>query len=78
LYGCAGIPRCGERLLFDDVKGLQIMGNFGLIHLLIVAVILLVYVAVPVIVYKVGKKVGDQGGYIRGYKEGQQSLQGMK
>jgi len=54
------------------------MGNFGLIHLLVVAIILFVYLAVPVLLYKVGKKVGDQGGYIRGYKEGQQSLQGIK
>jgi hypothetical protein len=54
------------------------MGEFSSIHLLIVGTILLVYLAVPVIVYKVGKKVGDQSGYIRGYKEGQQSLQIMK
>ena len=54
------------------------MGNFGLIHLLIVGTILLVYLAVPIVVYKVGKKVGDQGGYIRGYKEGQQSMNAAK
>jgi hypothetical protein len=39
----------------------------------VVVVALLIAVAVPWLAYKHGKKVGDQTGYIRGYKEGQQS-----
>jgi hypothetical protein len=50
------------------------MGEISPIHLLIVAAVLLVYLVVPFLIYRVGKKVGDQGGYIRGYKEGQQSM----
>jgi len=54
------------------------MGEFSSVHWIIVLVILGIYIAVPVLLYKVGKKVGDQGGYIRGYKEGQQSMRDAK
>jgi Sec-independent protein translocase protein TatA len=54
------------------------VGEFNPIHWLIVMGIMLIYVAVPVFLHKIGKKVGDQAGYIRGYKEGQQSLKNIK
>jgi hypothetical protein len=49
------------------------MGEFGIFHWLIVLVPLLL---IPYWLYSHGKKVGDQQGYIRGYKVGQQSVQG--
>jgi hypothetical protein len=48
------------------------MGEFSIFHWLIVLLLLL---GVPFLLYRHGKKVGDQQGYIRGYKEGQQSVQ---
>ncbi len=48
------------------------MGEFSIFHWLIVLVVLL---SIPYLLYRHGKKVGDQQGYIRGYKEGQQSVQ---
>lgn len=54
------------------------MGEFSPIHTLIVLTImggfLLCALALPYFLYTVGRKVGEQAGYIRGYKEGQQSL----
>ncbi len=46
------------------------MGEFSPIHWLIALAIL---VAIPWLLYWHGRKVGDQQGYIRGYKEGQAS-----
>jgi hypothetical protein len=54
------------------------VGEFSSIHLSIVTIILLAYLSVPFLLYKLGKKVRDQGGYIRGYKEGQQSPKDVK
>ena len=59
------------------------MGEFSIFHWLIVLLIVLwkiviyggIFVAIPWLAYRHGKKVGDQAGYIRGYKEGQQSQQ---
>lgn len=55
------------------------MGEFSIFHWLIVLVYLVfwggIFVAIPWLAYRHGKKVGDQAGYIRGYKEGQQSQQ---
>jgi hypothetical protein len=48
------------------------MGEISPIHVLILLVLLAV-LGVPWLAYRHGKKVGDQAGYIRGYKEGQQS-----
>jgi len=50
------------------------MGEFSPFHFLIIVLILLfVIVGIPLLAYRHGKKVGDAAGYIRGYKEGQQS-----
>jgi len=50
------------------------MGEFSIFHWLIVlAVFFGIFLLVPWLAYRHGKKVGDQEGYIRGYKEGQQS-----
>ena len=46
------------------------MGEFSPIHWLIVLAFL---VAIPWLTYRHGRKVGDQQGYVRGYKEGQAS-----
>ena len=55
------------------------MGEFNILHWLIVLLILGVLgdfcCGIPWPAYRHGKKVGDQAGYIRGYKEGQQSQQ---
>ena len=52
------------------------MGEFSIFHWLIVLVFLGVFLGifllVPWLAYRHGKKVGDQQGSIRGYKEGQQ------
>ena len=50
------------------------MGELAPIDWLIfLAVLLCVAIGVPWLAYRHGKKVGDQSGYIRGYKEGQQT-----
>jgi hypothetical protein len=42
-------------------------------------IVLVVFIGVPsLLLYLHGKKVGNQQGYIRGYKEGQQSVQQQK
>lgn len=47
------------------------------LHLLMVlgvlGLLVLIAVGIPWLAYRHGKTVGDQAGYIRGYKEGQQS-----
>ena len=52
------------------------MGEFSIFHWLIVLATLfcpaIFLLLVPWLAYRHGKKVGDQEGYIRGYKEGQQ------
>jgi hypothetical protein len=43
-------------------------------HWLILLLFLMFFFVVPIfLVYRHGKNVGDQQGYIRGFKEGQQS-----
>jgi hypothetical protein len=55
------------------------MGELSPIHLLIVLFFVLGFcVILPRFLYRHGKKVGDQEGYIRGYKEGQQSTKETK
>lgn len=50
------------------------MEAFSLLHILILLIIIgVVIVGVPWFAYSHGEKVGDQQGYIRGYKEGQQT-----
>ena len=53
------------------------MGEFSIFHWLIVLAIFApffcIFLLAPWLAYRHGKKVGDQQGYIRGYKEGQQS-----
>ena len=53
------------------------MGEFSIFHWLIVLAVLAVFfgivLLVPWLAYRHGKKVGDQEGYIRGYKEGHQT-----
>ena len=50
------------------------MGEFSPIHWLIVLVFLGgIVIGIPWLAYRHGRKVGDQQGYIRGYKEGQAS-----
>jgi len=45
-------------------------------HWLIVLAFLSLFVVIPWwLFYRLGKKMGDREGYIRGYKEGQQSVQ---
>jgi hypothetical protein len=45
-------------------------------HLLIALILVLgICVGVPWLAYRHGRKVGNQDGYIRGYKEGRQSRQ---
>jgi hypothetical protein len=50
------------------------MGEFSILHWLYILVPLGIVVGVPWFAYRHGRKVGDQQGYIRGYKEGQQSV----
>jgi hypothetical protein len=50
------------------------MGEFSILHWLYVFVFFGIVVGVPWFAYRHGRKVGDQQGYIRGYKEGQQSV----
>lgn len=48
--------------------------EYSPVHLLMVLVLVVsIVVGIPWLAYRHGKKVGDQAGYIRGYKEGQQS-----
>ncbi len=49
------------------------MGEFSPIHWLVVLAFLTFLIGIPLFAYRHGRKVGDQQGYIRGYKEGQQS-----
>jgi hypothetical protein len=50
------------------------MGEFSILHWLYVLICVGILVGVPWLFYRLGRKVGDQSGYIRGYKEGQQSV----
>jgi Sec-independent protein translocase protein TatA len=43
------------------------------IHWLIVLLVVGVIFGIPYLAYRGGKKVGDAQGYMRGFKEGQQS-----
>jgi glycerol-3-phosphate acyltransferase PlsY len=49
------------------------MGEFSIFHWLVVLAVFFGIFLPPWLAYRHGKKVGDQAGYIRGYKEGQQS-----
>ena len=50
------------------------MGEFSAIHWLVVFAFLgAIFAGIPWLAYRHGRKVGDQQGYIRGYKEGQAS-----
>jgi hypothetical protein len=52
------------------------MGEFSIFHWEIVLAILLFLTGIPLaLAFWIGTKFGDQRGYIRGYKEGQQSAQ---
>jgi ABC-type transport system involved in cytochrome bd biosynthesis fused ATPase/permease subunit len=43
-------------------------------HLLILFLFMLLFiVGIPVLFYRIGRKVGDATGYLRGYKDGQVS-----
>jgi hypothetical protein len=48
-------------------------GNSGLV---VLAFLFAIFLGVPWLAYRHGKRVGDQVGYIRGYKEGQQTGKG--
>lgn len=51
------------------------MEAFSPFHLLVLLVLVgVVFIGVPWFAYNHGKRVGDQQGYIRGYKEGQQPI----
>lgn len=51
------------------------MGEFSPAHWLIVLFFVFgVLIGLPLFIYKHGKSVGDQEGYNRGYKEGQQAV----
>jgi hypothetical protein len=53
------------------------MGALSPFNILILLILFLAIVlGVPWLCYRHGKKVGDQVGYMRGYKEGQQSGKG--
>jgi len=52
------------------------MYEFSIFHWVIVLAILLFFTGIPfALAFWLGTKYGDQRGYIRGYKEGQQSAQ---
>jgi hypothetical protein len=52
------------------------MYEFSIFHWVIVLALTLFLTGVPLaLAFWIGKKFGEQRGYIRGYKEGQQSLQ---
>jgi len=53
------------------------MGEFSIFHWVIVLVLMVFFTGIPLfLAFLFGKKLGDQRGYIRGYKDGQQSEQG--
>jgi hypothetical protein len=63
-------------VVFSLVAGVS-MGEFAPIHWLVVLAFLIgIIVGIPLFAYRHGLKVGDQQGYIRGYKEGQQASKG--
>jgi hypothetical protein len=43
------------------------------LHWLIVFIVLAGWSIVPIGAFLIGRKMGDQAGYIRGYKDGQQN-----
>jgi hypothetical protein len=43
------------------------------LHWLVVLFVLACLSVVPIVAFLLGRKMGDQAGYIRGYKEGQQN-----
>lgn len=50
------------------------MGEFSPLHWLIALAFLgAIVIGIPWLLYRHGRKVGDQQGYTRGYKEGQAS-----
>jgi hypothetical protein len=50
--------------------------EFSIFHWVIVLALMLFLTGVPLaLAFWIGTKFGEQRGYIRGYKEGQQSLQ---
>jgi len=53
------------------------MGEFSIFHWLIVLAFLVFSTGIPLAVaFWIGKKLGDKSGYIRGYKDGQESVRG--
>ena len=53
------------------------MGEFSILHWAIVLALMVFFTGIPLaLAFWIGKKLGDKSGYIRGYKEGQQSAQG--
>lgn len=52
------------------------MGEFSIFHWVIVVILMVFLTGIPlVLAFWIGKKLGDKSGYIRGYTEGQQSVQ---
>ena len=52
------------------------MREFSIFHWVMVLALMLFFTGIPlVLAFWIGKKIGDQRGYLRGYKEGQQSVQ---
>jgi Sec-independent protein translocase protein TatA len=50
------------------------MGEFSIFHWLIVLLFLGLFVVLPLFfAYRHGKAIGDRDGYMRGFKEGQES-----
>jgi ABC-type transport system involved in cytochrome bd biosynthesis fused ATPase/permease subunit len=60
----ATLPAMIAALVFDSPMDIGI----------VVLILLFLLITVPILIYRHGKKVGDSLGYIRGFKEGQESL----
>ena len=56
------------------IRFTQRVGHPPLHWLIVFAFFGATFIGIPYLGYRHGRKVGDQEGYIRGYKEGQQSV----
>jgi len=53
------------------------MGEFSIFHWLVVFALMVFLTGIPLaLAFWFGKKFGDKRGYIRGYKDGQESVRG--